>query len=297
MNPFYIYLTFDIDQDFNPSSLDYYNRTAGKFDAFGEEFAKLIKVLDGKSFSVFVRSDHQINVLYGRYDYLFSHNPSLIKYIKESNGELNWHIHIYEQEGEEWVPVKDKNLAKCFRIDLAEVKKNPYINWKVVRIGECVMTQELMNEIAANGILIDSTALPGRARDDSEKHFDWQTTTNAPYHPSANDYRISASDKFQLIEAPMTTIKMQASYDKSPMVRYFNLSFKTEVLFQNFAEYVNNNNSLISITHPFEVISKGEHGLISFSKDVFTENLKRLEKEVIKHGKQPVFKHISEMII
>lgn len=95
----------------------------------------------------------------------------------------------------------------------------------------------------------------------------------------------------------MTTIKMQASYDKSPMVRYFNLSFKTEVLFQNFAEYVNNNNSLISITHPFEVISKGEHGLISFSKDVFTENLKRLEKEVIKHGKQPVFKHISEMII
>ena len=173
MENFDIYLTFDIDQDFDPNSTDYYNRTAAKFDSFGAGFQRIIDALDGKAFSVFVRSDHQIKAVYGDYGYLINSNPSLIKSIRQNNGELNWHIHLYEEKDNEWVPVDESRLVSSFQEDLRNVKSIPEINWKIVRIGECVMNNELMAAINAAGIKIDSTALPGRKRDDSEKKLDW----------------------------------------------------------------------------------------------------------------------------
>lgn len=296
MKPFYIYLTFDIDQDFNPGSEDYYNRTAGKFDAFDQEFLGLVECLKGKPFSVFVRSDYQIKSLYGSYDYLLRHNPSLIENIRAKNGELNWHIHLYERQGNDWVPVRAENLAACFRRDYEAVRENALVDSSVVRIGECVMTNELMAQIEACGIRIDSTALPGRMRDDVEKHLDWKTTGNRPYHPSAADYRIPSASNYRVMEVPMSTLLMKASYDNVPILRYFNLSFKTDILFQNFAGYVDEHDMIVTITHPFEVIGQGQHGLIAFSKEEFRENLRRLEQVVSSRGKRPVFRHISEVV-
>lgn len=296
MENFDIYLTFDIDQDFDPDSADYYNRTAAKFDSFGAGFQKIIDALCGKAFSVFVRSDHQIKSIYGDYGYLINSNPTLIKNIKANNGELNWHIHLYEDKGAEWVPVDESRLVSSFEEDLRNVQSISEVNWRVVRIGECVMTNELMAAISNAGIQIDSTALPGRKRDDSEKKLDWLITGNLPYHPSVNDYRTSGSESLNVLEAPMVTIPMKASYDKEPISRYVNLSFKTEVLFQNMEEYIKNHSSLLSITHPFEVLSPGTHGLIAYDMEVFRHNIKELVDIVEKCGKQPVFKHISELI-
>lgn len=295
MENFDIYLTFDIDQDFDPNSADYYNRTAAKFDSFGAGFQKIIDALDGKAFSVFVRSDYQIKTVYGDYGYLINSNPSLIKSIRQNNGELNWHIHLYEEKDSEWVPVDEIRLVSSFQEDLRNVKSIPEINWQIVRIGECVMNNELMAAINAAGIKIDSTALPGRKRDDSEKKLDWLITENLPYHPSALDYRTFGENSLNVLEAPMVTIPMKASYDKEPISRYVNMSFKTEVLFQNIDEYINNNQSLLSITHPFEVLSPGTHGLIAYDMEVFRNNIKELVKRVEKCGKRPVFKHISEL--
>jgi len=296
MENFYIYLTFDIDQDFNPSSVDYYNRSAARFDSFGAGFQKIIDSLDGNAFSVFIRCDYQIKSLYGDYGYLLNSNPSLISSIKKSNGELNWHIHLYEERETEWEPVVETHLADSFKEDLRNVKLITEINWRVVRIGECVMNNELMATINSAGILIDSTALPGRMRNDDEKKFDWLITDNTPYHPSKDDYRTTGKDHMNVLESPMVTIPMQASYDKEPILRYVNLSFKTDVLFQNMEEYVRNNSSLLSITHPFEVLSIGTHGLISYDIEVFRNNIKELVNTVKICGKRPVFKHISKMI-
>ena len=94
----------------------------------------------------------------------------------------------------------------------------------------------------------------------------------------------------------MVTIPMKASYDKEPISRYVNLSFKTEVLFQNMAEYVRGNDSLLSITHPFEVLSPGQHGLIAYDMEVFKKNIQELVAVVHKCGKEPVFKHVSEVL-
>lgn len=296
MEKFIIYLTFDIDQDFDPNSADYYNRSAAKFDSFGAGFQRIIDVLDGKAFSVFVRSDYQISKVYGDYGHLIKSNPSLIESIKKHNGEINWHIHLYTEKGEEWVPVSEGKLVDSFSRDLENVKRIPEINWRIIRIGECVMTNPLMTAINEAGIMVDSTALPGRVRNDAEKKLDWEITGNMPYHPSLGDYRTFGKPAMNVLEVPMVTIPMKASYDKEPISRYVNLSFKTEVLFQNMAEYVRDNDSLLSITHPFEVLSPGQHGLIAYDMEVFKKNIQELVAVVRKCGKEPVFKHVSEII-
>ena len=296
MEKFNIYLTFDIDQDFDPNSADYYNRSAAKFDSFGAGFQRIIDVLDGKAFSVFVRSDYQISKVYGDYGHLIKSNPTLIKSIKSHNGELNWHIHLYTEKGNDWVPVGEDELVNSFNRDLENVKAIPEINWRIIRIGECVMTNPLMQAINKACILVDSTALPGRVRNDAEKKLDWGITENKPYHPSFDDYRTQGEPAMNVLEFPMVTIPMKASYDKEPISRYVNLSFKTEVLFQNMADYVRNNDSLLSITHPFEVLSPGQHGLIAYDMEVFKKNIQELVAVVRECGKEPVFKHVSEVL-
>lgn len=296
MEKFSIYLTFDIDQDFDPNSADYYNRSAAKFDSFGSGFQRIIDILDGKAFSVFVRSDYQVGKVYGDYGHLIKSNPSLIKSIKQHNGEINWHIHLYKERGDEWVPVSEDDLVESFNRDLLNVKRIPEINWRILRIGECVMTNPLMEAINNSGILVDSTALPGRVRNDAEKKLDWEITGNKPYHPSFEDYRITGEPSMNVLEVPLVTIPMKASYDKESISRYVNLSFKTEVLFQNMAEYVRNNDSLLSITHPFEVLSPGQHGLIAYDIEVFKKNIQEIDAVVRKCGKEPVYKHVSELL-
>ena len=297
MEDFKIYLSFDIDQDFDPGSNDYYNRSKASFKSFGDGFSDIIDRLEGLPFSVFVRSDFQIKSVYGSYEYLVLNNKSLVDKIVLSGGELDWHIHLYKTEKGKWVQVTDNSeIAERFLIDYSEVKKCNCVNTEVVRIGECVMNDTLMNAIARMGIKIDSSALPGRKRNDKEKFFDWSITSNRFYNPSKSDYRIESNDNYQLIEVPMSTLLMKAEYDNEAVRRYFNLSFKTEILFQNFESYVKENDSLVVITHPFEVLSEGKHGLISYNIKTFENNIKLLMDKVVSFGKNPSFHKISSII-
>lgn len=294
MKDFRIYLTFDIDQDFNPKSNDYYNRSKGNFSSFGDGFSMLIDKLCNFPFSVFLRSDFQIKTIYGSYDYLLANNPKLIDKIIRLNGEINWHIHLYQQNGSNWRQINETDeMCERFITDFESVKKISEINSKIVRIGECVMNNKLMSCIDNQGILIDSTALPGRIRKDNEKSFDWSLTTNNFYHPSKKDYRLKSDDNYNLLEVPMSTIITKTDYDKEPLKRYFNLAFKTNILFQNFESYVMNNDHLVVITHPFEVISKGHHGLISYDINTFENNISLLKEKVLLYNKYPVFGKIS----
>lgn len=295
-NIFSIYLTFDIDQDFNPNSSDYYNRSAARFDTFYSGFQRIINILSGKPFSVFIRSDYQISQLYGSYDYLIKSPSGVIKQIVNNDGELDWHIHLYEKKNDEWQPVSQNNLAVSFLNDLENVRRIPEINWRIVRIGEGVMTNDLMQAINQSGILIDSTAIASRKRNDAEKSFDWSVTSNNSYYPSATDYRRDGDHHLKVKEVPMSTILMKAPYDEKPLLRYFNLAFKTDILFQNFFSYVEMHDSLVTITHPFEVISNGSHGLIAYDFNTFCSNIEELIKRVKACGKTPVFKKMSDLL-
>jgi hypothetical protein len=297
MNDFYVYITFDIDQDFDPDSKDYYNRSGADFSSFGEKFSLIIDKLNNIPFSVFIRADHQIKSIYGSYDHLLKNNPILIRKIIQSNGELNWHIHIYEETNGKWMQIKnEQKIVDSFLEDYHEVSRIDELNSHIVRIGECLMNNSLMEAISNCGIKIDSTALPGRKRNDKDKYFDWELTKDNLYNPSKSDYRVGGNDAYSLVEVPMSTILMKTSYDIHAIKRYFNLSFKTDILFQNFDKFVKNNNSLISITHPFEVLSKGTHGLISYDISTFEKNLNILKDRIDKSGKNVVFRRISEIL-
>lgn len=297
MNDFNIYLTFDIDQDFNPSSADYYNRSRADFKSFQNGFLSLIDKLREIPFSVFLRADRQIKSIYGSYEYLLENNQEIIREIIYANGEINWHAHLYKGNNGKWVQIKnDNDLVDSFLTDHHAVKNIKEINTNIVRIGECVMSNSLMQAINGAGISIDSSALPGRKRNDSEKEFNWELTNNLFYNPSIKDYRISADMCYDVTEVPMSTLLMKTSYDKSPIKRYFNLSFKPDVLFQKFSEYVEAHSDLVIITHPFEVLSAGRHELISYDMKTFENNILTLKEQVIAHGKRPVFKKMSEII-
>ena len=255
MKEFNVYLTFDIDQDFAPNSVDYYNRSKADFSIYKNKFTTLIDTLEGLPFSVFLRSDYQIKKLYGSYEYLIENNLGLVNKINNCGGEINWHIHLYKKLKNQWKQILDEDeIYDRFIEDFTNVKKIDLINSQVVRIGECVMNNKLMNAISRSRIKIDSSALPGRKRNDQQKFFDWETTTNDFYYVSKTDYRTSSNDNYDIKEIPLTTIPMKAAYDNSPIKRYFNLSFKTEILFENLESYIKNNNNLVSITHPFEVL-------------------------------------------
>jgi len=297
MDFFYIFLTFDIDQDFNPNNSDYYNRSKADFSSFFSGFENMVDRLDYKPYSLFLRADYQIFKTYGAYDFLLSENPKLINKIENQKSEINWHIHIYNNSDGNWNLAKTSSqITDLFLNDYENIKKICDINSNIIRIGECLMNNELMNLLDSLGIKIDSTALPGRKRNDIEKFFDWEKTNNNIYYPSKEDYRISGENKLSIIEAPMTTLLIKAEYDIEPIYRYFNLSFKSSALFYSFEEHLSKHNFLISITHPFEVIGKGNHGLISFSMDTFLKNINILIEKVKSQGKIPVFCKISDLL-
>ncbi|MCX7920746.1 MAG: hypothetical protein N3B21_01795 [Clostridia bacterium] len=297
MENFYIYLTFDIDQDFSLDSTDYYNRDNAEFEGYIKGLPLIINKLKGLPFSVFLRADYQISKIYGRYDYLIAEYPDIVDTIIRSNGEINWHIHIYEEAETKWFQVREPEATvKRFIADLHEVKKVHSINSNIVRVGECIMNNLLMKAMDEHGIRIDSTALPGRFREDEEKFLDWSVTTNDLYNPSVMDYRVEGNAHYKLLEVPMTTIPMKASYDTEQYRRYVNLAFRTEVLFQNLKEYIEKNSFLVTITHPFEILDKGNHGLIGYNIDIFEQNVDLLIKTVIEAGKRPVFRKVGDIL-
>ena len=93
----------------------------------------------------------------------------------------------------------------------------------------------------------------------------------------------------------MTTIPMKTDYDQIPIRRYFNLAFNSEILFQNMLEYIENNSELVTITHPFEIVSHGKHQLISYNSKTFENNLVKLIELVNSRGKTIVFEKISDI--
>jgi hypothetical protein len=160
------------------------------------------------------------------------------------------------------------------------------------------MNNDIMNFIKDLGLLADSSAIPGRIRKDSEKIFDWSKTKNHPYFPSRIDYQKEDLSEKGFLEIPMTTINTKCSYDKNSILRYVNLGFNSEVLFNGIEELVKNNEYLVTITHPYELFEtyRSNQGLISYNINSLEENIKNIIKICKKNNKNCKFIAISNLI-
>lgn len=173
----------------------------------------------------FVRADNQLHDVYGTAAYLLKEHAALWAQMERAGDEIGWHPHLYEWHEETRKYIADWDEGRCAR-KLEAIRREltaQGFNHTSVRIGEAFHGNALMRTLDELGLAVDSTAIPGRTRSDQSRRFDWGPTPNEPYHPSAADYRVpDAARSLSILEVPMTTMPVKASYDPDFMTRYIN---------------------------------------------------------------------------
>ena len=194
--------------------------------------------------------------------------------------------HVYRRlNSGEWVLEKrDKYLEKKLVESYETITRR--FPMSSARMGKCFHNNRTMNLFDSLGIKIDSTALPSRKRNDT-KRFLIGRTHQLPYTThSKTDYRIQGKgkDRLNIIEVPMSTIKIKTSYDRVPLDRYLNISFHINLLRDYIKKLVRNGDVVVAPTHPYEIIPiySKKHPLISFSM----KNAKRVLLTIIKDIKE-----------
>lgn len=302
MREFNICLTFDTDSD--PLEKNHKNSISfNNLDSSLDKISNKIKNIEDKiqlkiPSSWFVRIDNQIKSEFGNYDWLLKKYSKYWEKEIFNQNEIHWHAHIYENSNNNWVfPKSDDfflmNIEKIYKF----IIKNNF-HPQCIRVGEAYMTNNIMNFLNDLGLKADSSCIPGRSRKDEEKFFDWSSAPNNPYFPSKSNYQLNDKNQSKFLEIPMNTIKTKCSYDKSYLLRYANLAFKNEVINQGLREYINNNDLLVTISHPYEFFDT-----FNSNTSLFSNNLNSLEHniksiiEICKEQKKEVkFIKINEII-
>lgn len=251
----------------------------------------------------FVRCDGQLKSQYKDSAYLLNHYSYWWEERIKVGDDIQWHAHLYSYKKGIWS--QEVNIISQ-RYDILEGKKvfeKFGIFPSAIRIGESYHSNELMNFLDDLGLRADCTSIPGRKRLDNEKLLNWELTPNLPYHPSRLDYRISGNEHLKIWEIPMNTVLTQVSYDKNPLLRYVNLAFHPGILNDGLRTFICNHNILVSITHPYELLTEffsdskmDSHPLLAFNPEAIVNNIKTIFKIAFEVGKKIRFVTIKELL-
>ncbi|OGC36732.1 hypothetical protein A2311_06235 [candidate division WOR-1 bacterium RIFOXYB2_FULL_48_7] len=240
----------------------------------------------------FVRCDAQLKQLYGNEAHLFEQFEPLWAERSIVGDEIAWHPHLYDHDA--GLINDNVALSKLLRNSFSAVDKNKY-NIRTSRLGRSICNNSLMFVLGELGIRTDSTAMPGKVKKDEFNMIDWSSTPEQPFKPSYNDYRVPGANQTGLLEVPMSMISTQASYDRTPIKRYINLSFKNDLIERALRNFVRENDLLVSIMHPSEVVIKCEHPLLSFEKKDVKRNMDAIMDECLRVDKSVRFITINEV--
>jgi hypothetical protein len=246
----------------------------------------------------FVRADNQLMDVYGTAAYLLLDHNALWSRVVGPEDELGWHPHVYRWCGETRRYVREHDSARF--VDKLNAAHSDLVSqgyrFASARIGDAYHCNATMQAIEDLGLRVDSTAIPGRKRDDGSRVFDWAPTPNRPYHPSRADYRVpGATDRRELLEVPMTTAPIRAAYDRDEIRRYLNPSFHHQIFRGAIEHHLADREALqvrehvlTLILHPDEVVPRERaHSLYSFSLDEVHRNvaylLMRLDELGVEH--------------
>jgi len=148
-----------------------------------------------------------------------------------------------------------------------------------------------------NGFIIDSSCMarPKYKWDLSSK--DWEISSNMPYHPSVDDYRISGKNSLEILEVPITTVEMLVDIDTEVVKRYINLSFYNNILVNPIKKWIEKESFIVTITHPYEIYrSQQKHHIISFDFNEFKKNIEFIADFVKQCSKQIEYKTLDRFI-
>ena len=250
-------------------------------------------------FTWFVRVDDHVAFYHDDPCYLLNKYSEMWEHRRKAGDEIAWHPHIYSYENKTWGsetnPHKVEEILKRNSLAFALCESSP----RICRIGEAWFDNNVAKLLDDIGIICDSTAMPGRLRQDEFRTLDWRATPQLPFHPSINDYRIPGTDPRNYLEVPMSMIKVKAPYDTEPYFRYVDLSFHHALMKKGLNEFIEKSSLLVSMTHPSGVLSslspEHGHGLISFDLDNYYNNLYYIVKQAQTLGKEVKFITMSEI--
>lgn len=272
-----IYVTFDIDPDNSSTSAE---RTDITWHGI-QKIPSIDEYLSSCSipYTFFLRCDNQIRDIYGAYLGIYYEHQELWNSLIESGNELGWHPHLYKMHEGSYIPLRNKD--KCCDILEQAWEEIAVIDYKIksVRLGEAWHSTETMCALDSIGLQVDSTAVPGRSRQDELRSFDWKPTPNRPYHPSIYDYRVPGeTDSLEILEVPMTTTIIKTDYDRVPLRRYLNPTYHSELFNDGMVNCLTEVKKegigdIVLIFHPDELLGHEPNGLYSYDWNTFTSNI------------------------
>lgn len=303
--PLIIVMTFDAEDDYFDTSICGPVRSTHAWKGIEEGIPIIDRMLSnirdssgGRAHATwFVRCDDQIMSDTGDRAYLLRKYRDCWRHHQDLGDEIGFHPHLYTQSDGKWTQATDDAAVEEQLRASFKAMEDVGFSAKVSRIGECYSSNTVMQTLDSLHLVCDSTALPGRMRQDAMRHFDWSITSNAPYRPSASDYRVSGSDSLRLLEVPMTAVRTLASYDKAPVMRYVDLSFYSHVLEKGLSQTIASLRALVTVNHPSTILPDmidKPHGLLSFSSDEFESNLKMIVDLCERQGRSYRFATLSQ---
>lgn len=246
-----------------------------------DEFEELNNYLNNNLIkrTVFIRIDQQIKDWFDNYLYIYKKF-----YFFRTLGNytaIGWHPHIYNYINYNY---SLETNEKEFYNKIEELIKNDTkvgvplpLGTNQVRIGNCQMSNSVMELLAKNNFLIDSSAYPKRKRKDKVRQFNWETTENKAYYPSKLDYRIQSNNpdlNHKILEIPMTTIPYKTSYDKEVVYRNINPFMQPSF----FRESINHNLELIKSLDYLMIAFHGEECREGYKDDLYLYGLKNFKE-------------------
>lgn len=273
MTPFYACHTFD---------LDYANYTQDHWaliDEFNIVENVLLPYLDAENIKAtwFVRIDKKIGLDFGSPDALFKTHAKTIEKLRLGGHDIAWHLHSYIQDQGKWKQNCNEDTILQEMTEMLPLVKQ--YNLDIFRMGWAFMTNNIMAFLADNNFKIESSAIPRPSYPWDMTQKDWEISTHAKYYPSKTDYRIpSPTSALPILEIPMSTFPIPSPTDQETgIIRYCNFSFFNDALKEPLKTWIQNNHSLITISHPYEFVKGNKHALISFSFDEFKKNIQSLK--------------------
>jgi hypothetical protein len=290
MKKLHLALTVDVDPDnFDVSIFGADKRLSWR--GVDEKVPELLEVLNPITDSLgnppritwFVRADSELHRTYGSYTYLFEKYNSLWKEREARGEEIAWHPHI------ETVRELDDSFNSLKKLGRTVTS---------VRMGMSLGSNDFMEHFSSYGFRVDSTALPGRKRLDTNRVFDWLSTPEKPYFPSREDYRVPGDTRGDILEVPFTMMSTKADYDTEVCSRYLNLSYRQSPLTKNsLSRLAREKELLVMIVHPSELLPpKEEHSLLSFDLSTVIANLTLIVEQAKKYDRNVVYTTLSDVV-
>jgi len=143
-------------------------------------------------------------------DHMLSLFRDEILELRSNGDEIGIHIHTFawNRELSRWTQTTNpKNQTRIVLRSLDMFKEKLGFAPSCTRMGWNTMSNEIMKTLEANGILADSSAIPGTCSlgkfGKRDNIYDWSRAPNRPYHPSHEDYQKPGN--MNILEIPIST--------------------------------------------------------------------------------------------